>query len=547
MADQALRQPVSDLSLPQTTITGRTWQLWLLGVLGALAPFNLTFGAESAVVLRLRPLVVAGLVVSLLLAFTVARKRARRDYDLVDFACAWWLIGVWLAALTSGDRWLGGGGASRISIAVLLVFVTRSLVIKRGAATFVIRALALGCAAGAALGLVLWAWSSLDSTAWFVGQATTLGSEPRLTHPWAHANIAAMAIIGSGAGAAVLRNRAASIAALGVLVLALVSTASRGGLVAAVVMAIVWLSVRRSRRDALIILALVAVAGVMIATTDVWRSRIANDVTQLGYSAQLEPPERLSTGGDPISVAVTNNGTAAWQRGGNEQVLLSARWLDDQGSILAEDWWPLPTDVSAGDSVQMQIAIEPRTPVGLYQVQWDMIVPNVLYFDQSAAKPPILTDVVVPTSSVTADSVAEYARARSQVRLGRADTWRLAWDEFNNSPVLGVGPGQFGRSTQSEGQDSRVVAGSHAHNIVLQPLVSWGLVGAVPFFVLLGYASLRVLSQLRSRRSLNLTIVIVSMLGLAVHGLVDWPLVSVGTCIPAGIIIGLATSRGDIR
>ena len=98
----------------------------------------------------------------------------------------------------------------------------------RADAAFLGRLAAVGAAAGAALGaVVLVAGHEVFGSDVFFGQITRLGASDRLTRPWAHANVAAMAIGASAAGVSALGSLRARVVIGATLVAALVATASR--------------------------------------------------------------------------------------------------------------------------------------------------------------------------------------------------------------------------------------------------------------------------------------------------------------------------------
>ena len=80
--------------------------------------------------------------------------------------------------------------------------------------------------------------------------------------------------------------------------------------------------------------------------------------------------------------------------------------------------------------------------------------------------------------------------------LSRIPMWQLAWELFTQHPILGVGPEQF-RELYKLHYDANlahlpttehffaVAKTTHAHNIIISPMVETGLVGAVSFFAAL--------------------------------------------------------------
>jgi len=86
----------------------------------------------------------------------------------------------------------------------------------------------------------------------------------------------------------------------------------------------------------------------------------------------------------------------------------------------------------------------------------------------------------------------------------------------------------------------------HAHNIILQPLTAWGVLGALPFFFV-GARSFfgSAVAGWRGRHG-EAAAVVAGLGALAIHGLVDWPLVTLTTGSVMMMLIGLGWS-GALR
>jgi exopolysaccharide production protein ExoQ len=74
----------------------------------------------------------------------------------------------------------------------------------------------------------------------------------------------------------------------------------------------------------------------------------------------------------------------------------------------------------------------------------------------------------------------DYVSAES-ASAGRLEYWRMTWNTFLTAPVFGIGYGGTFWTTPA-GLWPHV----QPHNVVLQYLVNWGLLGAIPAFYLLG-------------------------------------------------------------
>lgn len=80
----------------------------------------------------------------------------------------------------------------------------------------------------------------------------------------------------------------------------------------------------------------------------------------------------------------------------------------------------------------------------------------------------------------------------AQSLYGRAELLRRGIDTWLNNPLLGVGAGQFGRAFSSESRTfSGDTAGPVAHNMYVEFLAEFGLLGAAPMFVIFFIALVR--------------------------------------------------------
>lgn len=120
---------------------------------------------------------------------------------------------------------------------------------------------------------------------------------------------------------------------------------------------------------------------------------------------------------------------------------------------------------------------------------------NWLYFSLKPGSPAImklglcaLVAYALATALLPPDPVfrlfhsGDYASVET-ASAGRLEYWRLTWQTFLTAPVFGIG---FGATFWT--MPPNVWPHVQPHNVVLQYLVNWGLVGAIPAFYLLGRA-----------------------------------------------------------
>lgn len=514
----------------------------MLAAVAFLAPFHLKITTEAWTDLGLRPLVVLALAASIVLAVRALVGGGGRP-DRFDALAWWWLGAVWLSALLSASPTLGAGGAARLSVAALLIPATRHVARTEADKTIVLRALVAGGFLAALVGLgYAWFGADGDPTRFFVGQVTRLGPFDRLTRPWSHANVAAMALGVTLPAVAVIRNRYLRAGAAAVLVVALVSTISRGGLLVLGSLAIVWVVLRRDRREALAIGGLVALAAATFLLSGAWGVRIDSLGDRAFYAGRVEPPSELVLdGGDVlVEVDVANDSSVTWPSAGRDRVLISARWIGPDGLVWTEDRWSLPRDLPAGDELTAPLSVTTRLPVGEYTLRWDLLIDQQAYFDQFLGEAPVTSTGTIDRSDVAIEDLFRYDLVERRLDLGRVEGWRLAWQDFRSSPVVGVGPNQFADRAEAQlAEDGRTI-GAHAHNVVLEPLAAWGLFGAVPFLALGAAALQSALTRAWRTRTTVDAVVASGLVAMLVHGAVDWPLVGVSTCIPVGVLVGLA-------
>lgn len=517
-----------------------------LVVLAAIAPFNVSAINDPWTDALLRPLLVAALGVGLVIVAAGVEHSGWR-FGWFEGLALGWVVAIWLSAALSEDPSYGSAGATRISVAIVLALATRATVQTRDQAITVLRALAVGTVAAAVIGLlVLRVGSDTAGTDNLVGSITTLGPWDRLTRPWQHANVAAMAMGATVATVALIRQRVLWAGALVLIVIAMVLTYSRGGLVAAGAVGAAWMLLRRKRADALLVGGLAIVGVVTVLAAPAWSVRLEQPSDEAWYSARIDAaPIAVQDGNGSVEVTVANESRVTWPSTGSDRVLISARWLDpEQGTVWAEQQWELPADLEPGDRITAQLAVEASIPEGSYDVWWDLTIPLSAYFGQFLGADRVIEQGVVAGIAAPGEhgeTVEPYPVVERAINLDRGEIRTIAWDAFVDNPLLGVGPLQLATDGVDLASDERF-PGGHAHNILLEPLATWGLVGTVPFVALALGAFGQAAMVAWRRRDVVAIVVTVSLFGVGVHGLVDWPMVFVAVGIPVGILLALGWS-----
>ena len=251
---------------------------------------------------------------------------------------------------------IGAGGAVRVTTIGLLALITASVVgdDRSGSGDltrWLLGSIVAGATVGAIVGLVVLVNDGeLLGTGALHGSITEIGGRARLTRPWTHANVAAMAL-GLALPLVVALRRTWALACGLIIVVAGAATLSRGFALAIGAMTVVMLTTRPTRRQVAGVVTAVVVAGALVAVTPGWSLR-TDGVAAIDRGATVTPPAQtvLNNDGlnndvlDEVVVTAENEGAETWPGEGDDRVELSARWLslDDPPLVLAEQRWPLP-------------------------------------------------------------------------------------------------------------------------------------------------------------------------------------------------------------
>lgn len=523
--------------LPFGAPTSRRCVFALAG-LSALAPFNLEVPPDGWNALYLRPLLIAGLAVGGWCALKGARARPALPINLA----IGWLVMLWIAALLAEDKTLGSAGAVRITVVVVCFVAAYCYVRTEAARRVVIRATAGGVVVACCIGLVVWFnGADIAGTDYFFGRVTQLGPHPRLTRPWSHANVAGMSIGATGAAILAFGRPVRWILAVPVLA-AVVLTYSRGAVVAFIAALIVMVALARRREVTLGAAAAAGFALLIALLAPGWSNRLDQPGEQAWYGVSIEAPIELelSPTGATTSVTVTNLSTVTWRAAGDDQVELTARWIGaGQQWVWAEHRWPLPFDFDPGTTHRFDLRLDPIVPVGTFDVFWDLRRDQDAYFLQFTGQEVSSRAIVFESPVGASEASGEFLQPRA-INLSRGEIRDIAWTAFRENPWFGVGPANLRRSVADQLTPEQRFPGEHAHNIVLEPLATWGLLGTIPFVILGLGGLLRALVVVARERSLDRLIIAGTLVAVAVHGLVDWPLIFTSSAIPIGLFLGMA-------
>jgi hypothetical protein len=432
----------------------------------------------------------------------------------------------------------------------------------------------------------------------FKAEPTMMGPFIRLSGPFGHANIAAMyidlalpfALMGVVRGLHAPRVQLFALlgwlAALNVLLLALLLTYSRGGLLglAAALAVIAWSTFMRGRYEGFtttsahrlkvdsegpgqapplrwlpVIVAganLILVIALFAARTwdaDTLRLSTINDANwyQAAYISHL--PATMRAGSlSAVPVTIENRGPLPWRASTRGAYALSYHWLFPSRRVARFDTTltPLTNDVGAGARLTVLAHVRaPGTP-GQYLLVWDTVWHDSTWFGGKTGQYRFLPVHILPSpgnrrmgSSFRGGPPQPRYLPRS-VAVTRTRVWEAAITLIRRYPVLGLGPGGFHTGFPTVAGDQGLPAPPHAHNLLLEMTADFGVLGGLLFLVL-GLALWRpVLALLVSRRPANSwQIATLGAMGaFAAHGMVDDFMGTRSILVAIWLLAGLAAT-----
>ncbi len=512
-----------------------------IAFLALLAPLDIAIRVSESGA-RLRPLMMLGFATGCVACARRLQEPGR--LDPVEWAVASWIAVIWLSVLTSANPLDAAAFGFRYTTFGLLVIAARSVEVsnRRRILEYVLA----GTAAAALVGLATVATGTDPfPEAFFTGAPTRLGVVDRLTRPWPHANVAAMALVLSLGLVLASRSRRHALPAALLGLICVTVTYSRGAIISFAVAAIVVVVLSRSGR---VLAWFVGAALLIVATMFIspgWSGRGVESDESAWFGADIDRPADLVISGltTPVSLNVSNEGSRTWEADGPDAVVLTARWIDAKQDVWFEEQWPLPDDLAPGSDVSMTVDVTLGVPSGDYEIWWDLLRANEAYFLQFSGRTATTSaSVTSPLAFDTAESVPLVERP---IDLRRRQLWTLGWDAFATRPIIGVGPGQAPQAVENRLDESQNWPGGHVHNLGLEVLATTGLAGASALLFLLGSALVGTIRRTAgARRDLDLGLT-GSLAAILTHSLFEVPLLFQGTLIPLAIVVGFALDRPD--
>ena len=225
--------------------------------------------------------------------------------------------------------------------------------------------------------------------------------------------------------------------------------------------------------------------------------------------------------------------------------MLTARWRD---GAQEREWltqvWSLPRTLEPGDTATVPVRIPQPVEDGTYTVIWDLLLDRRAFFLESAGlQEPSIVEVV--GSTIEAFEPDDVVRARPNPT--RRQIWSWTGELFVERPWFGHGPGALRLVVGEVADTTTVIAPSHAHNLALEPLSAWGLIGAAPTLGLLAALlwSLRWLPRTTDLEGFATGAMLLAML---VHGAVEWALLfpSLGVIFALVAALWVLSVRGEV-
>ncbi len=144
------------------------------------------------------------------------------------------------------------------------------------------------------------------------------------------------------------------------------------------------------------------------------------------------------------------------------------------------------------------------------------------------------------------DSTAYIKRGQSHQQLsglsGRAEMWNAVWEQFENSPLIGHGyfvTSENGRLDVWDGPSNHT-----AHNLVLQVLVSTGLLGGTLFFLAFWRVGIAVGKLRWGDSSAKSIFVLLLLIGLWYLGWCQTCISFIGPVLPESVVFFLLLGLG---
>jgi hypothetical protein len=230
-------------------------------------------------------------------------------------------------------------------------------------------------------------------------------------------------------------------------------------------------------------------------------SKWYNVTYQAGAASTLSAREWVT-----VPVTVRNDGPMIWRAEGPLAVHLSYHWLSaDMSQIVFFEGarTPLPNDVGPGESATVQASLVAPPQAGTYNLQWDMVQENVIWFSAKSGTGselvrqevgPALANTTpwnpsqAPGTSFGMPSPVDRAALANFDAVDRAELWKAAFAMFRAHPITGVGPDAFRNLYGAYAGVTNWNKNIYTNNTYIEFFANLGLLGGLAFLWLAGLA-----------------------------------------------------------
>jgi hypothetical protein len=281
-----------------------------------------------------------------------------------------------------------------------------------------------------------------------------------------------------------------------------------------------------------------------------FRLRLQSGNEDQWYLAHLEAPavlEMAAKHATQVPVTVTNAGDLVWRSDDTPPILLGARWVNiDTEQEHGERRWPFAEPVRPGETVEMLVSLKAPAEPGTYRLYWDVVQENVTWFGSKTRSYAETAVTILPGSAApeTAEESTGPGWGYNLPIPNRGTLWLLAWQMFQERPLLGIGFDNF-RLTYGTRLDATALWNDtiHTNNWYLEMLVSLGLLGALPFLIWLLWLGLDLLRQTwRADITMWQVAIAAGLLAFLLHGFLDFFLLFNATGLLFWLLAGLWAS-----
>jgi hypothetical protein len=211
---------------------------------------------------------------------------------------------------------------------------------------------------------------------------------------------------------------------------------------------------------------------------------------QVGYQSSLPP--RIRAGQTvTATVRITNRSPLAWRPSATSSYALSYHWLawKHRVTAFATNIVTIRRPLVPGETTAVTIPVRAPSTPGRYHLLWDIVWDGATWFGLKTGQfhatsehvlPPAMTGPSFPPSRYGA-----IARLPVAQPVERPVIWRLAVQTFLGSPLLGGGLQTFRTAALQRGLTGGAPRPPPtAHNVYLELLDDWGILGAALFCAL---------------------------------------------------------------